>query len=65
MLANFQDASSTNLDIMKIIISRSRPTGGLRAAMSDQLVAKSGDVRIAQMMTKMSGKLKNDARSAT
>eukprot|EP00959_Pyramimonas_sp_CCMP1952_P464695 9487054-Pyramimonas_sp.AAC.1 len=32
--------------------------GGLRAAMGDQLVAKSGDVRVAQMMPKTSGELR-------
>eukprot|EP00959_Pyramimonas_sp_CCMP1952_P379501 7949500-Pyramimonas_sp.AAC.1 len=38
--------------------------GGFRAAMSDQLVTKSGDARTAQMMTKTSGKLRTDACSA-
>eukprot|EP00959_Pyramimonas_sp_CCMP1952_P469316 9494739-Pyramimonas_sp.AAC.2 len=49
---------------MKIKIARSRPLGGLRAAMSDQLAAKSGDARIDQMMmTKTSGKLRTSACS--
>eukprot|EP00959_Pyramimonas_sp_CCMP1952_P189978 3974301-Pyramimonas_sp.AAC.1 len=38
--------------------------GGLRAAVSGPLVAKSGDARLAQMTTKTNGKLRAVARSA-
>eukprot|EP00959_Pyramimonas_sp_CCMP1952_P152274 3185876-Pyramimonas_sp.AAC.1 len=61
MLVAFQSASCVNFDIMNIMLSRSWLMGGLRAAMSDQLVAESGDARIAPTMTKTSGKLRTGA----